>query len=267
MLTFNKVSFRWPKASTYCLNNLDLTLNQGERVALVGDNGAGKSTLLRLAAGLLKADEGQITLNGVDLSQLKAQQRAMSIGILFQEAEKQIFHSSIKDEIAFGLKQRKLTREQIDQYTEQALILCELTELADKHPLDLHAGQRRMVAVACLAALSPPLLLLDEPSRDFDAHWLRIFEKWLAHCQQSGTTILTISHDLDFVARHYSRVIHLSGGNIINDGPPSCVLCTEELQEPGELPSPTLYALNQALSLNYPDTPEEWSHSWLNRMR
>ncbi|MBK5145719.1 ATP-binding cassette domain-containing protein [Budviciaceae bacterium BWR-B9] len=267
MLTFNNVSFRWPKASAYCLNNLSLNLNQGEHVALVGDNGAGKSTLLRLAAGLLKADEGLITLNGLDLSQQKAQQRAMSIGILFQEAEKQIFHSSVKDEITFGLKQRKLTQEQIEQYTKQALIQCELTELADKHPLDLHAGQRRMVAVACLAALSPPLLLLDEPSRDFDAHWLSVFERWLAACKQSGTTILTISHDLDFVARHYSRVIHLSGGKIVNDGSPSQVLSSEELQEPGDLPSPTLYALNQALSLDYPGNPEEWSHAWLHRTR
>ena len=110
MLVFNNVSFRWPKASTYCLNNLNFSLSQGECVALVGDNGAGKSTLLRLAAGLLKADEGQITLNGIDLSQQKARQRAMDIGILFQEAEKQIFHSSVRDEVTFGLKQRNLTR-------------------------------------------------------------------------------------------------------------------------------------------------------------
>ncbi|WP_159567251.1 energy-coupling factor ABC transporter ATP-binding protein [Budvicia diplopodorum] len=266
MLTLNSLSFRWPKAESYCLKDLSLHLAAGERVALVGDNGAGKSTLLRLAAGLLTPEKGSITLAGNNLSKMKARQRAGQIGILFQEAEKQIFHSRVKDEITFGLLHQGLSKEEIDRQAVQALELCQLTDVADSHPLDLHAGQRRMVAVACLAARQPQLLLLDEPSRDFDAYWLDVFENWLAVVQSQGTAILTISHDLDFVARHFARVAHLSGGTIVNDGPPSQVLSTTELQQPGDLPSPTLSSLNKALGVDYPQTVEGWRDAWINRL-
>lgn len=265
MLILDSLSFRWPGTDLYCLDRLSLRLKPGERVALVGDNGAGKSTLLRLAAGLLKAEKGLITLAGNDLSKMKASQRAGYVGILFQEAEKQIFHNKVRDEITFGLKRQGLDKDQITQRMTQALALCQLTEQADSHPLDLHAGQRRMVAVACLAALRPPLLLLDEPSRDFDAHWLSVFEHWLNETRSQGTTILTISHDLDFVARHFPRVIHLKNGTIAHDGSPSQVFQASELQEQGALPAPTLNSLNHALGINYPQTVEGWSEAWLTR--
>lgn len=265
MLILDNLSFRWPGTDSYCLDRLSLHLQAGEQVALVGDNGAGKSTLLRLAAGLLNAEKGLITLAGNNLSEMKAPQRAEYIGILFQEAEKQIFHTKVRDEITFGLKRQRLSKEDIDRRTARALDLCQLTELADSHPLDLHAGQRRMVAVACLAALRPPLLLLDEPSRDFDAHWLSVFEHWLNEARSQGTTILTISHDLDFVARHFSRVIHLKNGAIAHDGSPSHVLLATELQESGPLPAPTLNSLNHALGIDYPQTVEGWCEAWLSR--
>ena len=265
MLILDNLSFRWPGTDSYCLDRLSLHLQAGEQVALVGDNGAGKSTLLRLAAGLLNAEKGLITLAGNNLSEMKAPQRVEYIGILFQEAEKQIFHTKVRDEITFGLKHQRLSKEEIDRRTARALDLCQLTELADSHPLDLHAGQRRMVAVACLAALRPPLLLLDEPSRDFDAHWLSVFEHWLNETRSQGTTILTISHDLDFVARHFSRVIHLKNGAIAHDGSPSHVLLATELQEPGPLPAPMLNSLNHALGIDYPQTVEGWCEAWLSR--
>lgn len=262
MLKFDRVSFRWPKAVSPCLQQLSLNVNSGEWVALVGDNGAGKSTLLRLAAGLLAAETGTVMLQGEALATLNARQRAASIGVLFQEAEKQIFHTSVKDEIQFGLKRQKLAKEQIESRTAQALALCELSEYAHSHPLDLHAGQRRMVAVACLAALEPPLLLLDEPSRDFDAHWLGVFERWLEQCRNKGTTILTISHDLDFVARHFPRVIRLAAGQIVDDGSAQQVLQADELQTQSLLPAPTLLSLNQVLGTDYPCHVTRWSECW-----
>lgn len=94
----------------------------------------------------------------------------------------------------------------------EALALCGLEHVAHAHPLDLHAGQRRMVAVACLAALRPAVLLLDEPSRDFDAFWLRRFEDWLCQSRGMEAIILAISHDMDFVARNFDRTIRLEDG-------------------------------------------------------
>lgn len=218
MLKIESLEFQWPTVSTPVINGLNLKINSGEWVALIGDNGAGKSTLLRLVAGLLKPGNGQVFLQNKNIASMKAAQRAPLVGVLFQEAERQIFHNRVRDEIAFGLRHQGMRGDELHQKIMQTLALCELTDVADAHPLDLHAGQRRMVAVASLAAVAPPLLLLDEPSRDFDSHWLAIFTKWLSMCREQGTTILAISHDYAFVEQHFSRTIRLANGVIAEDG-------------------------------------------------
>ena len=245
MLTLNKISYRWPGAATDCLCDISLQLKQGEWLALTGDNGAGKSTLLRVMAGLLTPTAGTVMLQQQAMKNLKNRQRAAKVGVLFQEAENQIFHSkvaeevafglrlqklpateiaqrtsTVADEIAFGLKLQKCPADEITQRTHAALQCCQLADTANAHPLDLHSAQRRMVAVACLEALSPPLLLLDEPSRDFDENWLSVFESWLEKCRQRGTSVVAISHDAAFTRRHFSRVVRLEDGLIRNVNPP-----------------------------------------------
>ncbi|MEG0956035.1 MAG: ATP-binding cassette domain-containing protein [Citrobacter sp.] len=214
MLTLNQVTYRWPNASYNCLHNISLNLNAGEWLALTGDNGAGKSTLLRIMAGLLPPSSGTITLSDRSIAQLKNRERAKVLGVLFQEAENQIFHSKVVEEVAFGLRLQKRPAAEIAQRTAAALQLCQLADVADAHPLDLHTAQRRMVAVASLEAMAPALLLLDEPSRDFDAHWLAIFENWLAVCRARGTSVVAISHDVAFTQRHFSRVVRLETGQL-----------------------------------------------------
>lgn len=229
MLTLNQVAYRWPDAAADCLHAISLELQDGEWLALTGDNGAGKSTLLRIMAGLLSPTSGSVTLNGEPIAQLKNRQRAAAIGVLFQEAENQIFHSNVAQEVAFGLKLQRLSAEEISRRMQAALRLCQLTDVAEAHLLDLHAAQRRMVAVASLEAMAPPVLLLDEPSRDFDAHWLTVFEHWLATCRARGTSVVAISHDAAFTQRHFSRVVRLENGRLSkgnkNGSPKRPVLC------------------------------------------
>lgn len=224
MLTLDSVTFRWPGATATCIDGLSLQLARHEWVALTGNNGAGKSTLLRLMAGLLAPGSGDIRLQGQSLAALKNRQRAALTGVLFQEAEHQIFHSSVEDEVAFGLRLQKRPADEIARRTSDALALCALTDVAKAHPLDLHSAQRRMVAVASIEALAPPFLLLDEPSRDFDDEWMRLFEQWLNICRARGTTLLAISHDYPFIERHFSRVLRLQDGDIVADGTPDVVL-------------------------------------------
>lgn len=214
MLILNQVGFRWPGAPTPCLNDISLQLSAGEWLALTGDNGAGKSTLLRVMAGLLSPESGTITLHDSPIAQLKNRERATLIGVLFQEAENQIFHSNVAEEVAFGLRLQKLPQVEVAQRTADALQLCQLTDVAEAHPLDLHTAQRRMVAVASLEAMAPAILMLDEPSRDFDAHWLAVFENWLAVCRQRGTSVVAISHDSRFTQRHFARVVRLENGQL-----------------------------------------------------
>lgn len=210
----NQVTYRWPNAPDDCLRDISLELREGEWLALTGDNGAGKSTLLRIMAGLLAPNAGTVTFRGTPLIHLKNRQRAGLFGVLFQEAENQIFHSKVIDEVAFGLKLQKRPVAEINRRTQAALALCNLEEVADAHPLDLHTAQRRMVAVASLEAMAPTVLLLDEPSRDFDTHWLAIFEHWLAVCRKRGTSVVAISHDAAFTQRHFSRIVRLHDGTL-----------------------------------------------------
>ncbi|EFH7123298.1 ATP-binding cassette domain-containing protein [Escherichia coli] len=220
MLTLNQVTYRWPGAATDCLCDISLQLKQGEWLALTGDNGAGKSTLLRIMAGLLPPSSGTVILQQQALHTLKNRQRAAKIGVLFQEVENQLFHSTVAEEVAFGLKLQKYSPADIAKRTEHALQCCQLADVASAHPLDLHSAQRRMVAVASLEALAPPLLLLDEPSRDFDAQWLAVFESWLEKCRQRGASVVAISHDAAFTRRHFSRVVRLEGGVVRDVNPP-----------------------------------------------
>ncbi|EPL9568426.1 energy-coupling factor ABC transporter ATP-binding protein [Providencia rettgeri] len=265
MLELNDLSYRWPSSDIDNIADLSFSVQAGEWVALVGDNGAGKSTLLRLLAGLLSPNQGNLRLHDQQLVQLTAPERANQVGILFQEAEKQIFHSTVKAEAAFGLKRQKLAKEVIAERVQNALEVCHLADVAEKHPLDLHAGQRRMVAVACLEAVSPPLLLLDEPSRDFDALWMQRFENWLNLQRDKNTTIVTISHDFDFVARHFKRALHLSHGKLIADGSPIEVLNHPALQVESALPAPTLISLSQTLALSSESvTPKTWVRNFIS---
>ena len=211
MLTIEKMGFGWG-AENDCLQDVNLHIKQGEQWVITGENGVGKSTLLRLAAGLLKPGSGTVYLNGLDLAQLKSVEKAAQIGFLFQEVERQLFHSSVLDEIRFGLQLQRLPSSLIEERTQYALEACHLTAVAKKHPLDLHSGQRRMVAVACLCAMQPPLLLLDEPSRDFDPYWMGVFETWLENSRQQGATVIAISHDPEFSQRHFQRTILINEG-------------------------------------------------------
>ncbi len=267
MLQLNNLTYSWPGATQECISQLSFQIASGEWVALVGDNGAGKSTLLRLAAGLLRPDSGQILLDDRSLSDYSAPQRANHIGVLFQEAERQIFHSKVIDEVAFGLRRQKLAASEVEARTLEALDICGLSEVAQQHPLDLHSGQRRMVAVASISVVAPKLLLLDESSRDFDAHWLGYFERWLDLQRAAGTAVLTISHDLDFIARHFNRVIQLDSGKLIADASAAEVLNNPRLQPPSKLPAPTLFSLSKALELSLESDPQRWAEMLLTKIK
>ena len=151
MLSFDRLCFSWAPDNP-CLHNITLQIASGEQVAIVGDNGAGKSTLLRLAAGLLAPTSGTVNWQQQALCEQRALARASQIGFLFQESERQLFHSRVDDEIAFGLRLQKRPGEEIRARVAAALTQCELTAWAASHPLDLDAGQRRMVAAITASA-------------------------------------------------------------------------------------------------------------------
>lgn len=266
MLRLNKVSYCWPKTVTPCLAELSLSLNKSEWLAIVGDNGSGKSTLLRIMAGLLMPTEGDVELNQQRLIHINTVNRAKSMGVLFQASEYPFFHHTVAKEVGFGLKQRNYSKQEITHSVAKILALCGLTEVAELNPLKLNAAQKRMVTLASISITTPDILLLDEPTRDFDAHWLTYFENWLAAQKQLGTTICIVSHDFDFIARHFNRVVYLAAGKIAADGLPEHVLMNTTLQSLADLPAPTLYNLSKKLGLPIKNTPQEWAEMLISQI-
>lgn len=266
VLQFRDVAFAWPDAAPL-LSGLSLSVAPGECLALVGRNGAGKSTLFKLACGLLKPAAGLVTVGGLDTAHARAPQLARQVALMFQEAERQICHDQVEAEVAFAPRLAGLGGRELASKVARALGQTGLAGHARCHPFDLNAGERRLLTLAALIAQDTPLVLLDEPTRDFDAAQLACFEAWLALARSEGRALLFISHDLDFIARHASRVLHLGGGAIVADGPPCRVLLHPALQASDALPAPTLPALCLALGLPPTADADAFDAAWLARLR
>ncbi len=211
LLRIRDLDFRWKDRSEPLLRSLNAELRAGERAALVGPNGAGKSTLMRLCAGLLTPERGEALLGGAPVSAMRPKERAARIGFLFQDAERQIFHSTVAEEVLFSLRDEPLSSGERMERLDAALRATGLRGKEKKHPLDLNAAERRMVAVASIAVRGAELLLLDEPSRDFDPQWRELFEEWL---RGQSAAVLAISHDPDFVERLFPQVWELNQGRL-----------------------------------------------------
>ncbi|MFC7433342.1 energy-coupling factor ABC transporter ATP-binding protein [Hydrogenophaga bisanensis] len=265
VLQFKEVSFSWDHDQPL-LDRVSFGVQPGECVALVGRNGAGKSTLLKLASGLLKPAAGCVTLGDMDTAHTRAPKLARSVSLMFQEAERQISHDSIVDEVAFAPRMAGFDAAEVQRRVSRALNLAGLVGKANDHPLDLNGGERRMLTLASLIAQDTPLVLLDEPTRDFDAHLLDLFESWMKSALGAGTAIVFISHDLDFVARHAKRVLHMDGGEIAADGDVSSVLAHPDLQELSPMSAPTLPALCRALNVRATTRLEDFEHLWRERL-
>ena len=211
LLEIRGLEFRWPGADGPLLREVNEAVRLGDRAALTGPNGAGKSTLLRLCAGLLTPSRGVVLLEGKPIGSLRSGDRAARVGFLFQDPERQIFHSTVRDEVLFSLRDDPAPREERERRLAAALEEAGLAGREGCHPLDLNSAERRMVALASLGIREPELLLLDEPTRELDAGWMACFERWLS--RRRGA-VLAISHDPAFVARSFPRVWRLRGGRV-----------------------------------------------------
>ena len=213
-LLIKDICFAWKNASDCLLKNISAAANRGERIVITGANGAGKSTLLRIIAALLAPKSGDVLLDNISLASLKPQERALKTGFLFQDAERQIFHDTVYAEVAFTLRNFKLSDDEKEKRVMAALAEMGLIGKEKVHPLDLSSSERRLTAVASIAVSDFELLLLDEPTRDLDEEHRNIFEHWLA---KQKSTVICISHDPDFSSRAFHKKWLLSEGRLQTD--------------------------------------------------
>jgi cobalt/nickel transport system ATP-binding protein len=216
-------------AGPRALDGVSFTVAAGESVALVGPNGAGKTTLFLCLAGVLTAKGGSVRVGGLDPSD-PAQRRQLprKVGIVFQNSDDQLFHSSVFDDVAFGPLNLGLPPDEVRARVAEALAQVSLTGSESRVPLHLSGGEKRRTALAGVLAMRPDVLLLDEPSSGLDPRGRREFIHLL---NQLGSTRIIASHDLEMVLLTCRRVLLLDGGRLVADGVAPRVLADGELME------------------------------------
>jgi energy-coupling factor transport system ATP-binding protein len=229
------------------LRGLDLSIEHGEFVALVGANGSGKTTLTKQFNGLLRPRRGQVYVAGQDTAERSIGELARHVGFLFQHPEQQIFCATIDEEVAFGPQNLGLSDAEVGSRVGAALARFDLTDIADTPPAILSYGLRRRVTLASLAAMDPPVLVLDEPTVGLDASDQRDTLTWLSELHAQGRTLLLVTHDMALAAEYCDRVIALHEGQIIADGTPAGVFQQTEVLARTSLAPPPVMALAQAL--------------------
>lgn len=221
----------------------------GQFVALVGANGSGKTTLAKHLVGLLRAQRGQLRIDGQDVAGRSVGELARHVGFLFQNAERQIFSATVRDEVAFGPHNLGLPADEVERRVTQALARFQLADLAERAPALLSFAERGRVTLAAVAALATPILVLDEPTVGLDPNAARLLLDWLVERHRQGTTIVLVTHDLGLVAAHAGRMVVLHDGRIVADGTPAELLSQEAQLAAAGLETPTLVRLAQQLGL------------------
>ncbi|RME71289.1 MAG: ABC transporter ATP-binding protein [Planctomycetota bacterium] len=211
---------------TTAIGGIDLAITAGERVGLVGPNGAGKSTLLLHLNGVLLPSAGEVRLGGRPIGADWLPEVRRRVGVVFQDPDDMLFTTRVEDDVAFGPLHLGLSEQEIERRTERALAAVGASALRDRAPHRLSLGQKRAVALACVLAMEPEVLALDEPSSNLDPRGRRAL---LALLRDMPQTIVLASHDLELVLALCPRVVVLDGGQVVADGPAREVLGDEAL--------------------------------------
>jgi energy-coupling factor transport system ATP-binding protein len=208
---------------TRALDGITLDVGAGERVAIVGQNGSGKSTLVRHFIGLLRPTRGRVLITGEDAAGRHVAQLARTVGLAFQNPDRQIFAGSVRAEVAFGPRNAGLTGRDLDEAVEEALRAVGMVDEAGTNPYDLGYSRRKLLALASVLAMKTPVVVLDEPTTGQDARGVRRVQEIVRALGGEGRTVVGISHDMRFVTESFERVVVMRAGRIILDGAPADV--------------------------------------------
>lgn len=222
-LALEQVSYRYPAGGTLALDRVDLRIDAGERVALVGQNGSGKTTLARHLNGLLRPTEGRVLHDGRDTLGRTVAELARSVGLVFQDPDRQIFAGSVRAEVEFGPRNLGMRGAELEAAVEAALAAVGLESEARTNPYDLGTSRRKLLTLASVQAMRTPVLVLDEPTTGQDLRGVAIVRQAVDEAHAAGRTVLAISHDMGFVADAFDRVVVMRAGRVILDGTPASV--------------------------------------------
>jgi energy-coupling factor transport system ATP-binding protein len=221
-IEFEAVSFAYPDG-TRALTEVSLRIEPGETVAIVGQNGSGKSTLVRHLNGLLRPTTGRVLLDGRDIRSIHVARLASLGGLAFQNPDRQLFAGSVSAEVAFGPRNLEMRGVALDERVLAALEDVGLAAEAATNPYDLGYSRRKLLALASVLAMRTPILVLDEPTTGQDAGGVARVREVVARAVGEGRTVIAITHDMEFAAEHFGRIVVMRAGRVVLDGAPEVV--------------------------------------------
>lgn len=240
------LDFTYPDG-TKALEDINLTISDGEFIALIGQNGSGKTTLSKCLNGLYKPTLGDVIVDGLNSKNTPIVQMVRRVGYVFQNPDHQLFNSNCWDEIAYGPRNIQLSEEEIKTRVEEAAGVVGLPEIFfEEHPFFLSKGLRQRVAIASILALRPKVIIVDEPTTGQDARQsFEIMDFLMDLNEKHGHTIVIITHDMPIVGKYARRVIVMGEGKILADGLTAEVFARPQVLEKTFLEPPQITQLAQ----------------------
>ncbi len=255
-LELANVSYTYPNGFE-AVRDVSLKVELGESVAIIGQNGAGKTTTVKLMNGLLKPTQGEVLVEGRSTKGATTAEISRSVGYVFQNPDDQIFQETIYKEIAYGLVSQKLTKELIQQRVVEVATLCGLAESLTEHPYNLPYSKRKFVTIAAVIAMDPQVIILDEPTAGQDRQSTELLGQIIEQLAQKGKSVITITHDMEFVASQFKRVIVFANKAKRKDGSPEQIFWDEQLLKLANLKQPYICQLAKLLGKTGVMTIEE----------
>ena len=228
MIEVKDLYFTYP-TGLEALKGINLTINDGEFLAVMGQNGAGKTTLVKHFNGLLKPTKGEVLVDGVSTRDVSVAKLARNVGFVFQNPDHQLFSETVEGEIAFALKNFGFEEAVIKKQVDWALNLLDLTQYRKTSPFMLSGGERKRVALASILAWDPQVIILDEPTIGQDHQQKEKLQQFILQLNAQKKTVIVVTHDVEFVAECNPRVILMSQGKILAEGIAKEILTNQKL--------------------------------------
>jgi len=240
------LQFSYP-TGVQALLGVSLNIESGEQVAIVGQNGAGKTTLVKHLNGLLQPASGYVRIGDWDTKEHSVAKMAKRVGYVFQNPDEQLFSKNVGAEVAFGPKNLGFHAEQVQGQVKDALAMTELSDKTETNPYDLSPTWRKMVAIASIIAMDTPIVIFDEPTTGQDATNIARIANVIKMLREHGKTVITITHDIDFCAENFERVLAMSQGQVLLDGKANDILGQEDILATTYVDPPQLTRLGKRL--------------------
>ena len=252
-ILFQNVNFSYPN-NPPVLVSIDLKINGGEQIAVIGHNGTGKSTFAKLINGLLHPSDGVVWIGDMNTKNYTTAHIAANVGYVFQNPDDQIFHSTVEKEIGFCKKIIRKKRQNIKVQIEEAIQMTGLQKYRAENPFDLPVSMRRFVAMASVLAMDPNILIFDEPTAGQDAYGRNLLKNIFQKLKEKKKTVITISHDIEFVLENFQKLIIMANRGILFYGESQNALQTPELFQTANLELPYINKL--CMELGIPGTTD-----------